>query len=247
MTRHLLATLVVVLTLTLTPAALAAEAPTPSIAGRYVEIRSADVYTGPCFANGEMGLTGEEAILTWSIERGSFAGADLAGLSVIAVVKASRTLGDPDHSPLPAKALLIVDQRADPAQHKALADFARQMGGELTTDIVRVDSSPIHVTLNDDPAAAADHSAHAHHPGHHALAADGTASVHAPGLIDIQTRSLLTTDHVCGNESLYYPPLTDVTQARGAYTLVGEFSGQGLGVTFDEGGRRSAYLASFAY
>lgn len=36
-----------------------------SITGDYVEIRSCDVYTGPCFANGEMGLTGEEAILTW--------------------------------------------------------------------------------------------------------------------------------------------------------------------------------------
>ena len=33
------------------------------IRGDYVEVRSADVYTGPCFANGEVGLVGDEAIL----------------------------------------------------------------------------------------------------------------------------------------------------------------------------------------
>jgi len=33
------------------------------IAGDYLESRSADVYTGQCFANGEVGLTGDQAIL----------------------------------------------------------------------------------------------------------------------------------------------------------------------------------------
>ena len=34
-----------------------------AIKGDYIEARSADVYTGPCFANGEVGLVGNEAIL----------------------------------------------------------------------------------------------------------------------------------------------------------------------------------------
>src|SRR2546430_7133513 len=38
------------------------------IAGDYLESRSADVYTGQCFANGEVGLTGDEAILAWRSE-----------------------------------------------------------------------------------------------------------------------------------------------------------------------------------
>ena len=70
-----------------------------SITGDYVEIRSCDVYTGPCFANGEMGLTGEEAILTWSVDQGSWEGVALDGLNVIAVVRASATLGR--HQPQP--------------------------------------------------------------------------------------------------------------------------------------------------
>ena len=32
--------------------------PTSSIYGNYVEARTADVYTGPCFANSEVGLDG---------------------------------------------------------------------------------------------------------------------------------------------------------------------------------------------
>ena len=41
------------------------------ISGNYLEVRSCDVYTGPCFANAEMGLTGKEGILVWSIREGS--------------------------------------------------------------------------------------------------------------------------------------------------------------------------------
>ena len=35
------------------------------IKGEYVETRSADIYTGQCFANGEMNLAGDQAIVAW--------------------------------------------------------------------------------------------------------------------------------------------------------------------------------------
>ena len=35
------------------------------IRGDYIETRSADVYTGQCFANGEVNLVGKEAIVAW--------------------------------------------------------------------------------------------------------------------------------------------------------------------------------------
>ena len=63
--------------------------------GDYLESRSADVYTGQCFANGEVGLTGDQAILAWHIRSGSWNGVKLDGFSVVAVVKANATLGDP--------------------------------------------------------------------------------------------------------------------------------------------------------
>ena len=63
-----------------------------AIKGDYIEARSADVYTGPCFANGEVGLVGNEAILAWRIKEGDWRGTSLNGLGVVAVVKAHATL-----------------------------------------------------------------------------------------------------------------------------------------------------------
>jgi len=41
------------------------------IHGQYVEARTADIYTGPCFANSEVELTGNLAVLGWKIEKGA--------------------------------------------------------------------------------------------------------------------------------------------------------------------------------
>ena len=61
--------------------------------GIYLESRTCQVYTGPCFANGEMGQSGKNAILAWNIAAGAYHGVDLAGLSVVAVIGSSETLG----------------------------------------------------------------------------------------------------------------------------------------------------------
>ena len=45
----------------------AATNPSNNIYGDYVEARTADVYTGPCFANSEVGLTGELAVFGWRV------------------------------------------------------------------------------------------------------------------------------------------------------------------------------------
>ncbi|RMG49335.1 MAG: DUF1326 domain-containing protein, partial [Acidobacteria bacterium] len=96
------------------------------IRGTYVETRSADVYTGPCFANAEVGLVGDRAILAWRIERGQWQGVRLDGLSVVGVIKARATLGDPYSDPYPAEAVLIVDEKATPEQRTALIRFAQE-------------------------------------------------------------------------------------------------------------------------
>src|SRR5579863_2389775 len=79
------------------------------IRGDYLETRSADVYTGQCFANGEVNLVGREAILAWHVESGSWQGVPLDGLTVAAAVHAQATLGDPYANPYPAQAVIIVD------------------------------------------------------------------------------------------------------------------------------------------
>src|SRR6266702_7652515 len=117
--------------------------PSQSARGEYIEARTADVYTGPCFANSEAGLVGEFAVFGWKIDKGSWQGVSLDGLSVVGAVKASSTLGDVFHTAYPVKSVLIVDEKATPEQRLALRSFAKKMGGDLLQDVVRVDYKPI--------------------------------------------------------------------------------------------------------
>ncbi len=200
---------------------------TPSIEGSYVEVRSCDVWTGPCFANGEMGVTGEEAMMAWDVARGSWNGVPLDGLRVIAVVRANATLGDTTKNPYPADSILVVDDRADEAQRNALIDFAQEMAGKLTDNVLRVDSAPITMSVGQ-------------------CAEDGCAFVQAGENLQIETRCLHEHDKHCGNERAFYPPLTDVDNMMPAFTKRDKYRGEGLGVTWDDSGRRSAYLATFS-
>jgi hypothetical protein len=205
-------------------AALTAKA---AIRGDYVEVRSADVYAGPCFANSEVGLVGKEAILAWKVKDGSWKGVDLSGLGVVAVVRAQATLGDPYHNPYPAKAVLILDERATPAQREALEAFAKTMAGQLVEHVVRVDAAPIDLEVT---------------PGHH----DARAKLTAGTLARIETRSLCAGDRMCDNEFVYYPPLTKIAHALPAFTIEEAFSGKGLDATWWRADKRSAFIGSFA-
>src|SRR4249920_2576814 len=124
--RHRFSKLLCVALLVLPASALGQQ-----IRGDYIETRSADVYTGQCFANGEVNLVGKEAILAWHVQSGSWDGVSLDGLTIAAAVRAQATLGDPYANPYPAEAVLLVDDQATPQQSAALVSFAQQMGGEL--------------------------------------------------------------------------------------------------------------------
>ena len=196
------------------------------INGDYIEVRSADVYTGPCFANGEVGLVGNEAILAWRVKEGSWKGTSLNGLSVVAVVKANATLGDPYHSPYPAYAVLIVDQRATSRQRKALAEMAQSAAGRLLDHVVLMEKAPIELEI-----ASGDHPA--------------SARLSAGNFARIETRSLCAGDHICGNEFVYYPPLVQLAHAMPAFTLRDSYQGEGLGVVWTHINKRSAFVGSF--
>src|SRR5437870_5341628 len=93
------------------------------ISGQYVEARTCDVYTGPCFANAEMNLTGKNAVMAWKVDKGQLDSVALDGLSVVAIVSASDTLGLEQTGP--AKSVLLVDSKATAAQRDALVRLAR--------------------------------------------------------------------------------------------------------------------------
>ncbi len=204
--------------------ALAASA--QQITGDYMESRSADVYTGQCFANGEVGLTGNEAILGWRIRQGSWNGVALDGLSIAAAVRAKATLGDPYGNPYPAKAVLIVDDAATSAQRGALVSFAQHMGGRLLENVERVIAAPVALEISGE---------------HH-----GAALLRAGQFAVVQTRSLNEHDHLCGNEDTFYPPLTATSHAMPAVALTDQYQGPGLGQTWSNHDKRSAFVGTFA-
>src|SRR3954449_5295973 len=98
----------------------AAGLPTRRVSGNYMEALTADVYTGPSFANGEVDINGKEAVFGWKINNGSWKGVNIAGLGVVGVVRTEHTLGDVHRPVNAARSVLIVDSRADAAQREAL-------------------------------------------------------------------------------------------------------------------------------
>jgi hypothetical protein len=199
-----------------------------SLHGQYIEARNAEVYTGPCFANGEAGQVGDLAVLGWSIEQGSWQGVPLDGLSVVGVVRASNTLGA-GVSVYPVHAVLIIDQRANLEQRQALRSLAQRLGGELFEDVVRIEYAPVSLTVKDNSVHTA------------------TATLDAGSLARIETRALRASDDICHNEETFYPPLTHVDHAMPAFTVADRFDGQGLGETWSAPGKRSAFVGSFHF
>jgi hypothetical protein len=202
--------------------------PSHSIYGDYIEARTADVYTGPCFANSEAGLIGNLAVFGWKVDKGSWEGVNLDGLSVVAAVRANATLGNVYETAYPVKAVLIVDEKASPEQRMALRSFARKMGGDLLEDVVRVDYQPISMSFENNDI--------------HSMKATLTAGT----LAKIQTRAMNEGDHICRNEEVWYQPLAKTTHAMAAYALANTFDGQGLGTTWKSPDKRSAFIANFA-
>ncbi|HEY6307081.1 MAG TPA: DUF1326 domain-containing protein [Candidatus Angelobacter sp.] len=202
----------------------------PQIKGQYLETRSADVYVGQCFANGEVNLAGTEAIVAWHVQEGKWDGVSLAGLTVVGAVKAQATLGDPYAKPYPAKSVLIVDKQATPQQRQALINFAQEMGGPLLSHVVRAIDAPIDMEVLQ--AGADKHSAR--------------ARLQAGDFVTVETRAIGEKDHLCGNESTFYPPLTETTHAMAAVAMTDEYRGQDLNVSWSLHDKRSAFVGTFA-
>src|ERR1019366_4210937 len=64
-----------------------------TVSGSYVEARTAQVFTGRCIMGSEAGTVGKEALLAWKVDRGSFNGVTLDGLSIVAAIAGDRNLG----------------------------------------------------------------------------------------------------------------------------------------------------------
>ena len=204
--------------------AVAAPLSAEGISGKYVEARTCDIWTGPCFANAEVNLNGKHAVIGWKVETGALDNVRLDGLSVVAVLAAKDTLGLDETGP--AQTVLIVDSKADAAQREALVRLARNQNRKLIGDVVAVETAKIDLQVNDCKEG-------------------GCAVLHA-GKARVETRCLNRHhDKVCGNESAFYPPLAGGVKAIPAMAVEHRFSGNDFNETWSESERRGAYVGSF--
>jgi hypothetical protein len=202
----------------------AAPLPAADLTGQYIEARTTDVWTGPCFANADVNLGGKQGIMAWKIDKGEFNKVNLDGLGVVAVLAAHDTLGTRQTGA--SKAILIVDDRANSEQKEALVRFAKQQGGELLSNVVAVRSARVELTVCN--------------------CEDGGCGTLRAGEATIETRCLdHKHDKVCGNESAFYPPLARDVTAQAALATENSYTGKGLDGTWNDSGRRGAYLGTF--
>ena len=192
--------------------------------GLYVEARNCDVWTGPCFANADFNLTGKNAVLAWQVKEGSAGAVNLDGLNVVAVIEAHNTLGLEQFGP--AKAVVLVDKRANEQQRAALVRLAKQQGGRLLDNVVAVQ----YVAVSLESCECKNNAC---------------AELNA-GVARIKTRCIdADHDKACGNETAFYPPLTRNVRAIPAAAVEHVYRGTGLGSTWSDDDRRGAYVGTF--
>ena len=229
---HKIASFITTVSLIFSACSAIAQQPAPSktlpaqIKGQYLETRSADVYVGQCFANGEMNLSGQEAIVAWHITEGKWDDVSLDGLTIVGAIKAQATLGDPYGKPYPAKSVLMIDRQATPEQRQALINFAQEMGGELLRHVVRVIDTTVDMEVSPEE----------HNP---------RARLQAGNVVTVETRAIGDKDHLCGNEDTFYKPLTQTAHAMPAVASTDEYRGKDLNISWTLHDKRSAFVGTF--
>jgi hypothetical protein len=198
-----------------------------SVTGTYLESRTCQVLTGPCFANAETALGGREAMMAWNIESGKQNNVDLAGLSVVMVVRGNDTLGYQGvEDPKELKSAIIVDSKATSEQQAALVSFVKQHTGRAGREVVRVDAAPITMSLD---------------------SVELKGNLKAGEVVKLTTRKARPGDCICSNEVQFYPPLAAMSRFAAGVAIEAEYRGNGLGAIWSFPESRSVYMGEFNY
>jgi hypothetical protein len=195
-----------------------------SVIGSYVEARTAEVFTGGCIMNSEAETMGKQAVLAWKVDRGSFNGVTLDGLSVVAALSGDKNLGMTElggEKPN-VRSQLYIDARANGAQQLALVAMANELSKGLVGTIVQVTPSPIQFVDRG---------------GEIEVSANNVA-------LDISKH--LVHDPTCGAMQWFHP-FSSVTGAEIGMTAQHAFTGSSLGTKWSDPNRRSAFFGSFSY
>jgi hypothetical protein len=195
-----------------------------SISGSYVEARTAEVFTGACIMNGEAATTGREALLAWKVDRGSFNGVSLNGLTVVAAVAGDANLGirEIGGDTAQTRAAVFVDERATPAQRIALVSMAKHLSKGVVDTVVEITPTPIQ------------------------FVDEGQAIRVSAKSLRLTVEKEMTHDQTCGGKQWFHP-LSTVDGAEMGTTSENAFSGGALGTKWSEPNKRSSFFGTFSY
>jgi len=194
-----------------------------SVSGSYVEARTAEVFTGACIMGSEAETMGKEAVLAWKVDRGSFNGIPLDGLSIVAAVAGDKNLGiqEVGGGKAVTRSTLFVDQRANPAQQLALVAMASDLSKGTLGTIVNVSPTPIRFS-------------------------DGDAEVQVTGgPVALEVSKHAPHEETCGAMQWFHP-LSSVDEAEIGLTAQHAFTGSGLGSKWSDPNRRSSFFGTFS-
>lgn len=195
-----------------------------SVTGAYVEARTAEVFTGGCIMNSEAETMGKQAVLAWKVDRGTFNGINVDGLSVVAAISGDRNLGMTEmggDKPVVHSAL-YVDQNANAAQRLALVAMANELSNGIVGTIVQVTPAPIR------------------------FADRGGEIQVATGPVALEVSKHMTHDPTCGAQQWFHP-LASVVDATLGLTSQHSFTGASLGTKWSDPNKRSSFFGTFRY
>jgi hypothetical protein len=194
-----------------------------SVRGAYVEARTAEVFTGGCVMGSEAETMGREAVMAWRVDRGSYNGISLDGLSVVAAVAGDKNLGifEIGGDRAVSKATVIVDERANAAQRLALVAMASELSKGVMGTIVNVAPAPIQFSET------------------------ATSINVAAGQVALDVNKHMIHDPSCGNQQWFHP-LASVDEATLGQTEQHSFTGSGLGAKWSDPNKRSSFFGTFS-
>jgi hypothetical protein len=196
-----------------------------SIRGAYVEARTAEVFAGGCIMNGEAGTTGKEALLAWKVDRGSFEGVPLNGLSVIAAVAGDANLGvhEIGGDTAQTRAAVFVDERATQAQRVALLSMAKRLSNGVVGTVVEFTPAAIQFVDGGDAIRVSAKS------------------------VRLSVAKAIKHDPTCAGKQWFHP-LSDIDgMAAMGRTTENAFSGAALGTKWSDPNKNSSFFGAFSY
>jgi hypothetical protein len=199
----------------------AAASLTPAgITGDYVEARTASVFCGACHYNGELVTTGNDALMAWSFDGGTYRGVSLKGVRAMACVTCDENLS---LNRSPHRAQLAVDTAATEAQVAAVRDLIQEKCGGQIGSIVSVSRTPI---------------AFAHSDAGYLVTAPSFGTLHV---------SYRTDNSCCVQPGLvWYEPLAPITGRKVGYTELAQ-STAAVSPPWERIGEDSAFYGAIAF